>query len=294
MRPDLISGCVIVHIWQIFMNKKWQVFTALIITIVFAEICASNHYLKDDSDVANPERPISMVEAPSDIPFSNVASANSNYTNIPKSDDATEAIDSHQAPEPVIDPEIEMSRDQEGKLGDLRDWARQHPEEALTWALHQPDGPERHEVLADVCFQLAQSDPASAVSMAQQFHLGQGQGAVTENLIQQWAGEDINAAYSWLQEQPPGEEKDSLMMSIAFVWSQTNPADAAQLVVEQITPGTVQTEAAMTVLHQWAQQDISSAIAWANQFPAGSLRDRALAELSGIESRQMALAASGP
>ena len=35
----------------------------------------------------------------------------------------------------------------------------------------------------------------------------------------------------------PGEAKDGLMMRIAFVLSQTDPAAAAQLVTEQIAPG---------------------------------------------------------
>jgi hypothetical protein len=65
--------------------------------------------------------------------------------------------------------------------------------------------------------------------------------------------------------------------------------EAAQLIIADLPPGPKQTEAAISVLHKWALQDVDGAAAWAEQFPAGPLRDRALNELSAIrKSRQTA------
>lgn len=72
------------------------------------------------------------------------------------------------------------------------------------------------------------------------------------------------------------------MGRLAYVQSQNEPAAAANLVLEQIPPGPIQEEAAITVLHQWGGRDLASATAWADQFPPGTLRDRAEAELRGL------------
>ena len=57
------------------------------------------------------------------------------------------------------------------------------------------------------------------------------------------------------------------------------------MVVEQIPPGSIQTEAVISVLHQWFLRDMAGAAAWVDQFPAGDLKVRAENEMSGIAGR---------
>ena len=66
---------------------------------------------------------------------------------------------------------------------------------------------------------------------------------------------------------------------MAFTRSKENPVDAATLVVEWISPGEVQNEAAISVLHQWVLREPDAALAWAQLFPDENLRDRALKEV---------------
>jgi hypothetical protein len=40
----------------------------------------------------------------------------------------------------------------------------------------------------------------------------------------------------------------------------------------------------MSVLHQWGLQDLPAATAWAEHFPEGPVRDRAILELTGIRN----------
>ena len=268
------------------MSKQWQIFLMLIIAIVFAEIQALNPCHKVEVMASGQGPSISIANSLSEVlPIVSVPNPlviATNNKSITDFNQIVAVIDSDNPSETPTDPEVEKARIQEETLGVLREWARQQPEKALEWALHQPDGSQRHEVLVDVCYQVAQSDPATALFMAQQLHLNQGQGAVIENLVQQWAAQDVSAAYIWAQAQPTAEEKNGFMARIAFVQAQTDPADAARLVVEQITPGQTQAEAVMTVLHQWALQDMQEANTWAQLFPAGALRDRAMNELNGM------------
>jgi len=174
-------------------------------------------------------------------------------------------------------------------LEELKRWVRLDPKAALAWAMNETDDALRREVLVEASFQMAQADPAQAVALAERFDLGQGSGAVLENLAQQWADTDLPAAYSWALGQPAGEQRDELVGRVAFVWSRSEPAEAARLVAEQIPPGPVQTEAAMSVLHQWGQLDFAAANVWAEQFPENSIRERARNELAGIALYQSEL-----
>jgi len=165
-------------------------------------------------------------------------------------------------------------------LGKIRDWTRRYPEAALAWAQQQPNNQERDEALTEACFQIAQTDPKRAVLLAEHFNLSQD--GVLENLAQQWAAKNLSTASSWITTQPADGRRDALATGVAFIWSQTQPAGAAEFVMEQIRPGLAQNGAILMVLHQWAMLDPNAADAWAQQFPESPLRDQALHELSGI------------
>ena len=116
-----------------------------------------------------------------------------------------------------------------------QDWARNFPAEALAWLQNAPDGTQRVAIAEIVCPQLAQTNPAAAVALAENC-LGGGTNGVAQNLLdnlaQVWAGQDGQAASAWAMAKPPGEQRDHLFGRIAFVQSQTNPEEAARLVVE--------------------------------------------------------------
>lgn len=161
-------------------------------------------------------------------------------------------------------------------------WAAQDVAGAEDWAAGAPEERERHSAVADVCFQVAQADAAQAVEIAGRHGLGSAPGAVLENLVQQWAGQDLAGAAGWIQRLPAGEQRSAMLERLAYVQAKTEPAAAASLVVEQIPAGPIQDEAVMAVLHQWAMRDLGAAARWLRRFPPGSLRERAERELQGI------------
>jgi hypothetical protein len=172
-------------------------------------------------------------------------------------------------------------------MNHLRDWAAKDLDGALTWALQLTNSDERNEALEAVCFGLARKDPAHAVEMAQTLQQPE---SVMEGLVQQWAARDIVPALVWVNDQAVGDQHDQLMQRVAFDLSQTDPTDAAGLVMEQIPPGPVQDEAVMTVLHQWGNQNLQAAASWVQTFPNGQLQERATEELEGIARYQKELA----
>jgi len=172
-------------------------------------------------------------------------------------------------------------------LSRLRDWAANDPDRALAWVLNLPAGQERDQALPALCFGLAQTDPAHAVEMAQTLHQPED---VMENLVQQWAANDVVSALVWANNLPAGGQRDQLLQRVTYVLSQTDPSDAAGLVLEQIPPGPAQDETVMTVVHQWGNQNLQAANAWVLTFPDGPLKERATEELNGIAQYKNALA----
>lgn len=163
-----------------------------------------------------------------------------------------------------------------------RAWAREFPAEALKWLRSAPEGGQRIAIAEIAGPELAQTDPAAAVRLAEDC-LGDGTHNeaqyLLDNLAQQWAEKDMPSASVWALAKPVGEQRDRLLQRIAIVDAKTNPEQAARLIVEQMEPGPTQDEAAISVLHQWVHRDAPAALAWAEAFPTGDLRDRAIEEV---------------
>ena len=187
-------------------------------------------------------------------------------------------------------------------IDDARAWARQDPTSALVWAIGtqhdlangpvpdstdelqpnatKPLDPARDAALEIVCLKLAQTKPALAATLAE--YASETRTSLFESIAGEWARQDESAAYQWAVAKPTSEERDRLLSRIVFVESQTHPEQAAAQVVQQISPGIVQNETAISVLYQWALRDANAAMAWANLFPQGAFRDRAVAEVRRI------------
>jgi hypothetical protein len=159
-------------------------------------------------------------------------------------------------------------------------WGEHDPDASRAWGEGLNDKSDTDTFFTNVCLGLIQKDPGAATQMAEQNHSREK--GLLENLVQQWAEKDIPASLAWAAQQPRGEERDELLQRVALVQSKTNPAQAAALVVQQISPGPAQIEAAMSVVHQWAERDWDGAVAWVDQFPDGPLHDRAVTELNGM------------
>lgn len=119
-------------------------------------------------------------------------------------------------------------------------------------ALAIEDPKERNSALSRVCYQWAEFDPLGAIEHALAWQLEDVPG-LFENLAHQWASTDLTAARAWTETQPPSEFRSELAARIGFVLAQTDPEAAA---------------------------------AWANGFPAGPLRERALQEVEGMRRHQ--------
>lgn len=161
-------------------------------------------------------------------------------------------------------------------------WATTKPSEAAKWIEQLSDPNERDTMLGCLCFKVAQVDVPGAIEVLEKEGLDDRREVMLCNLVQSWAANDIQSAFAWVNEYPPGKTRDDLVMHIALAENQTDPKSAAQIVATQINPGETQDEAAFSVVDAWAWQDLPGASAWVAQFPDGDLKTRATSQLSRI------------
>lgn len=175
--------------------------------------------------------------------------------------------------------------ERENRIRDLLSaWAVQDAEAALSWVSALENPADRRSARSTVCFALAEKDPRQAVTLALAHGADEDDDrGLLECLTMQWCEKETEDALEWALAQPPGEWRGRLLSRASFVLSMSDPAAAAQI-VSDLEPGTVQDEAAMAVLHQWALQDSSAALQWAEAFPESPLRDRALVEISNLRN----------
>jgi hypothetical protein len=164
----------------------------------------------------------------------------------------------------------------------LSGWASRDAGAALNWVSSLEDPAVRRSARATVCLSLAEEDPRNAVVLALAHGADEDDGGgLLECLATQWCEKEPEAALDWALTQPAGEWKNRLVGRASFVLSKSDPVRAAHLVSE-LEPGSLQDEAVMAVLHQWALKDSSAALEWADAFSEPALRERALAEISNL------------
>jgi len=181
--------------------------------------------------------------------------------------------------------ELENRMERDSQVRDLLfAWAAQDAEAALDWVMELKDPTMRSTACASVCLAVAENDPRRAVVLALAHGVDEeAQGGLLESLTMQWCDKESKTVLDWAREQPPGEWRERLLARVSYVLSKSDPLAAAE-VVSGLEPGSQQDEAAIAVVHQWAQQDPSAALKWVEGFGDPTLHKRALEEISNLQN----------
>jgi hypothetical protein len=160
-------------------------------------------------------------------------------------------------------------------------WTDANVNDAEAWASQLSNPTERSMVLGYVTFEEANTDPSRAIQILGNSQMtDERRTVIVQNLATQLAEQDLQPIYNWLSSQPASAQRDDWFERVALAQARTAPAQAAAIVAEDIAPGSVQNDAALQVLRLWARQDMSAAMAWANEFPSG-LQTKARQILAG-------------
>lgn len=183
------------------------------------------------------------------------------------------------------------------------EWARQDPAAALAWAGTLAS--DQAQAMNSVISAVAQTDPLKAASMVAAM-TSTDKGEAYRSIASKYGAMDFNAAQTWVrtlpaEEQaaalasaigglastdpqsapkqvalmPAGDAKDSAVSTVAKELAQVNPQAAADFIKQQ-TSEKAQQDSMRQLMPTWVAQNPTAALAYANSFQAGAVRDSAL------------------
>lgn len=138
---------------------------------------------------------------------------------------------------------------------------------------------EQEQGMRFVFGQLAQSDPAAAQARLAELPAGAGRTSAIVALSAAWAESDPAAAKAWAQSLG-GEEKQNAITALTPVIAQTDPKEAAAMLLPFATAGggenTTLNSAVGRVCGAWVTKDPEAAGNWISGLPDGSVKERAV------------------
>jgi hypothetical protein len=160
-------------------------------------------------------------------------------------------------------------------------WAAIDLGRTLAWLTGLRDEADRAASARAVTNQVGQSDPIGALELAELLRVGSDDGSL-EHYAQIWTEENPQAAVDWIVNRPASPLRDQLLNRIAWVRAQSDPLEAADLVLNHLSAGPVRDVAIAGVVRQWAAHDLTAAEVWVATFPPGPTQDLALQELATV------------
>ena len=98
-----------------------------------------------------------------------------------------------------------------------------------------------------------------------------------------WAAQDPEGALGWVSQLPISEQRTRMLNGCIFEIALTNPAQAVTAAqrfgLEKDQPGVL-----ANLAQQWAANDLSGSLSWAQSQPSGALRDQLLARIAFVQS----------
>ena len=192
----------------------------------------------------------------------------------------------------------------------LRRWAEQSPAAAATWISSRPEtvsqveglravvaawaasdlkgaaqwvrqlaGEQRISAIIAAGYEAAQNSPREALWLAAELPSSALRDDLIHNVVGQWVHNDTNAPLAWARQMPKSSLREQVFGSIAVSMSDSMPAMAASLAIDELPAGKQQNDAVISIVQRWAQQNGLEAAEWVQSFPEGPLREQAVENL---------------
>jgi hypothetical protein len=177
-----------------------------------------------------------------------------------------------------------------GVRGELVDvaaiaWSEKDLPSALDWVESMPEDSAKHQALADVGYEVARTDPVSAMEIATQLPASDYASGLFLHALSQYASADAGGSRQLALALPPGSLRDQALTMVATVQAKDDGEGAARFAVENISPGPDLDRAVMGVVQLWAQNDLPDVSAWVQTFPDSPIRDQAAQSLGMFDAR---------
>lgn len=183
------------------------------------------------------------------------------------------------------------------------EWARQDPAAAMAWASSLTTG--KGDAMNSVITEIAKTDPRKAAEMVGQLDEGD-RGDAYRSIAGQYGALDFAAAQAWVRGLPaddqaaalasairglsgtdpqaasvqlaamePGEARDRVLDDVVENLARKDPLAAADLIKKEESEE-AQRDGMRSLMPAWTSQNPAAALAFAESFPQGSVRDSAI------------------
>ena len=161
-------------------------------------------------------------------------------------------------------------------------WAVTDLKAAATWARNLPEGESRTEILAAVGSEAVRSDPLEALRLGIELPTGTAQSDLIQRAAAEWASTDRDSALKWAQQIEDEDLRQRVTEHVAVASAEQDPAGAATIVLQQLSPGEGQDRAVVSIIQRWVQTDPAIASAWVSEFPENALGRDAMDNLVNL------------
>lgn len=100
--------------------------------------------------------------------------------------------------------------------------------------------------------------------------------------LREWASTNFDAALAFVQQMPDGDEKNDSLEAVCFGLAQKDPSLAMTKAQELQEPSPV----IENLAQQWADRDMTSALTWAHNQPAGDQHDEVFQRIALVLSQR--------
>jgi hypothetical protein len=150
----------------------------------------------------------------------------------------------------------------EGMLAVAKGWAESDLNSAVSWVRNLPVSQIRNTMLQSIVTTLAESDPQKAAAMSLELP-GRFQIFAAQQVAEKWAQADPDSALAWVRSLPAGGAQTRALTAASKAFAEANPQSAADLV--DLLPRSNRAQFLDNIAHSWAENDLSTAIAWAQR-----------------------------
>jgi hypothetical protein len=162
--------------------------------------------------------------------------------------------------------------------------------DAIAWAHSIGDEDRTFQALRVIAYEAARSDPITSLTLASQLPPSPQTDSVLAHAVSQWAAVDATSAAQWAQATDTPELRQLLLAHVAVGMAEQDAKTAAGLVATMLQPGQDQDSVAVSVVERWAQIDPEQCAAWISLFSDSPVQQQAAEELVSIWGQQDASA----
>jgi hypothetical protein len=150
-------------------------------------------------------------------------------------------------------------------------WAVTDIEAAIDWARSLPEGALRNEITAAIGSESIRSDPEQALRLLAEIPSYKEHDALVCRALGELAFTDRDRALEWALQIKDQPLLQRVTEQIAVASAKKDPIGAAEIALNQMTPGETQDRAIVSIVQRWVQFDPLTAASWVKDFPEDQL-----------------------